>query len=146
MYMCPIQNCFRDRAISLCSALYTVQTSNTPCPHTSCKVHWCWRWNFLKFIIVGMNQEILKQTPRSTGPPLWYSGQSSWIEIQRSLVRYQIFWEVVGLERGPLSVVSTIEELLGRNSSGSGLENREYNRGDPFRWPRDSLSIRNRWH
>jgi hypothetical protein len=34
----------------------------------------------------------------------------------------QIFWEVVGLERGPLSLVSTIEELLGRKSSASGLE------------------------
>jgi hypothetical protein len=52
---------------------------------------------------------------------------------------YQIFWEVVGLERGPLSLVSIIEELLGRNSSGSGLENREYGRGDPLRWPRDTL-------
>jgi hypothetical protein len=40
--------------------------------------------------------------------------------------RYQIFREVVSLERGPLSLVSTIEELLGRKSSGSGLENREY--------------------
>jgi hypothetical protein len=29
----------------------------------------------------------------------------------------------VGLEWGPLSPVSTIEELLGRKSSGSGLEN-----------------------
>jgi hypothetical protein len=28
--------------------------------------------------------------------------------------RYQIFWEVVGLERGALSLVSTIEELLDR--------------------------------
>jgi hypothetical protein len=37
----------------------------------------------------------------------------------------------VGLERGPLSLVSTIEELLERNSSGSGLEIREYGRGDP---------------
>jgi hypothetical protein len=36
----------------------------------------------------------------------------------------------VGLERGPLSLVSTIEKLLGRNSNGSGLENREYGRGD----------------
>jgi hypothetical protein len=27
----------------------------------------------------------------------------------------------------------TIEELLGRNSSGSGLESREYDRGDPLR-------------
>jgi hypothetical protein len=35
--------------------------------------------------------------------------------------RYKIFWEVVGLEQGPLSLVSTIEELLGRNSSGFGL-------------------------
>jgi hypothetical protein len=42
---------------------------------------------------------------------------------------YQIFWEVVGLERGPLSLVSTIDELLGRHSSCSGLENREYGLG-----------------
>jgi hypothetical protein len=28
----------------------------------------------------------------------------------------------VGLERGPLSLVSAIEELIGRNSKGSGLE------------------------
>jgi hypothetical protein len=34
-----------------------------------------------------------------------------------------MFWEVVGQERGPLSLVSTTEELLGRNSSGPGLEN-----------------------
>jgi hypothetical protein len=27
--------------------------------------------------------------------------------------RYQIFWEIVGLERGPLSLVSTLEEVLG---------------------------------
>jgi hypothetical protein len=40
--------------------------------------------------------------------------------------RYQIFWEVVDLERGPLILVNTIEELLGRKSSGSGLESREY--------------------
>jgi hypothetical protein len=53
--------------------------------------------------------------------------------------RYQIFWEVVGLERGPLSLVRTTEELLGRNNSGSGLENREYGRGDPLRWPRDTF-------
>jgi hypothetical protein len=28
--------------------------------------------------------------------------------------RYKIIWEVVGLERGPLSLVSTNEELLDR--------------------------------
>jgi hypothetical protein len=55
----------------------------------------------------------------------WSSGQSFWLQIQRSRFRsrhYQIFW-VVRLERGPLSPVNTIEELrvLVRKSSGSGL-------------------------
>jgi hypothetical protein len=62
-------------------------------------------------------------------PPLWSSGQSSWLQNQRSGFdsrRYLIFWRVVGLERGPLSLVSTTEGLLGRKSSCSGLENREY--------------------
>jgi hypothetical protein len=45
----------------------------------------------------------------------------------------------VGLERGPLSLMSTIEELLWRNNSGFGLENRKYGHGDPLRWPRDTL-------
>jgi hypothetical protein len=52
--------------------------------------------------------------------------------------RYLISLEVVGLERGPLSLVSTTEELLGRKSSGSSLENRDYGRRDPSRWPCDS--------
>jgi hypothetical protein len=39
----------------------------------------------------------------------------------------------VGLERGPLSLVFTFEELLERKCSGSGLENRDYGRGDPVR-------------
>jgi hypothetical protein len=38
----------------------------------------------------------------------------------------QSFWEVAGLEWGPLSLVSTIEELHGRKRSDFGLENREY--------------------
>ena len=57
--------------------------------------------------------------------PLWSSGQSFWLQIHRSRVRsrrYQIFCVVVGLERGPLSLVSlmrSIEELLEWKSSGS---------------------------
>jgi hypothetical protein len=39
--------------------------------------------------------------------------------------RFQIFWEAAGLERGPLSLVRTTEELIGRTSSGSGLENQD---------------------
>jgi hypothetical protein len=41
--------------------------------------------------------------------------------------------KVVGLERGPLSLVSTTEELLDRKGSGSCLEKREYGRRDPSR-------------
>jgi hypothetical protein len=36
-------------------------------------------------------------------------------------------------ERGSLSLVSTIEELLERKNSGSGLESGEYGRRDPSR-------------
>jgi hypothetical protein len=54
-----------------------------------------------------------------------------------------IFCEVVGLELGSLSHVWTIEQLLGRNSSGSDLRNREYGRGDTLRWPRDTLYSQN---
>jgi hypothetical protein len=43
------------------------------------------------------------------------------------------------MELGPFSLVSTIEELLGRKSSGCVLENTEYGLGDPLRWPRDTL-------
>jgi hypothetical protein len=69
------------------------------------------------------------------GPPLCSCGQSSWLQIQRSGFdsrRCHIFREVVGLERAPLGLVSTIEELLEINSSGSDLESREYCRGDPL--------------
>jgi hypothetical protein len=45
----------------------------------------------------------------------------------------------VGLERGPLSLMSTIEELLERKSSGSGLEIRENGRRDPSRRLRGTL-------
>jgi hypothetical protein len=41
--------------------------------------------------------------------------------------------DVVDLERGPLSLVNIVEELLGRKSRGSGLENREYGHRDPSR-------------
>jgi hypothetical protein len=46
--------------------------------------------------------------------------------------RYQIFWEVLDLELGPLSLVSTIEELLDRKVAVP-LENREHGRRDPSR-------------
>jgi hypothetical protein len=79
-------------------------------------------------------------------PTLWPSGQSSWLQIQRfgfDSRGYLIFWELVCLERGPLSLVSTTEELLGIKSSGSCLENRDYGSIDPSCWPRGTLYPQN---
>jgi hypothetical protein len=67
-------------------------------------------------------------------PPLWSSDHSSWLQIQRpgfDYRRYQIFWEVVGLESDSW--------VLGWKSSDSGLERREYGRRDPSRWSRGNL-------
>jgi hypothetical protein len=49
-------------------------------------------------------------------PPLWSSSQSSWLQIRRPGFDSRHYQEkkVVGLERGPLSLVSTTEELLDR--------------------------------
>jgi hypothetical protein len=47
----------------------------------------------------------------------------------------------MSLEQGPLSLVRTIEELLGRKRSGSDLENLEYSCRDPSGWPRDTIYL-----
>jgi hypothetical protein len=82
--------------------------------------------------------------PVSLWPPLWSSGQSLWLQIHMNGFdsrRYQIYWELVSLERGPLSLENTIEELHEIKSSGSDLESREYGRRDPSRWPRGILYL-----
>jgi hypothetical protein len=101
---------------------------------------WLQNGDVLSFLW-GTNWIYICYAEEST-PPLWSSGQSSWLQIQGSgfdYRRYQIFWEVVGFERGPFKLVSTIEELLGRENCGSGLENRDCGRRDPSRWPCDTL-------
>jgi hypothetical protein len=51
-----------------------------------------------------------------TGPPLWSSGQGSWLQIRSPEFdsRHYQKKKVVGLEQGPLGLVSTTEELLDR--------------------------------
>jgi hypothetical protein len=59
-------------------------------------------------------------------PYLWLSGQSSWLQIQRlefNSQRYQIFWEVVGLERVSLSLVSTIKSCLEKRVTAAVYKN-----------------------
>jgi hypothetical protein len=105
---------FRPLSFSLSVGFFQLLTSETCCVTCSLNNNW---------------------------PSPWSSGQSSWLQIQRSGFDswcYQIFWEVVSLERGPLSFLSTIEELLGK-SSGFGLESQEYGCRDMSCWPHDTL-------
>jgi hypothetical protein len=59
------------------------------------------------------------------------------IRVRFSALPY--FLRRSGSGTGPFNLVSTVEELLGSNSCGSSLENREYGRGDPLRRPSDIL-------
>jgi hypothetical protein len=103
-------------------------------------------WTLDSFPTVYGTRRFVTEFTRALQPvsilqPLWCSGQSSWLQIQRSGFgsrRYHILREVVGLERGPLSLVSTSEELLERKSNGSSLGNRDYGRRVPPRWPCDT--------
>jgi hypothetical protein len=59
---------------------------------------------------------------RERGPPLWSSGQSSWLQILGSRVRFPGTTReknVVDLERDSLRLVSTTEELLDRKVAAS---------------------------
>jgi hypothetical protein len=47
-------------------------------------------------------------------------------EVPGSIAGATRFSDVVGLEWGPFSLMKITEKLLGRNSSGSGLENRDH--------------------
>jgi hypothetical protein len=96
----------------------------------------------------AMNATNFSVAVRYVRPPLWSGGQSSWLQIKRcgfDSRHFQIFWELVGLKRGPLSLMSTTEEQLGWKNSGSDLENWEYGRMDPSRSPHGNLFLQI-WH
>jgi hypothetical protein len=80
-----------------------------------------WKWHvYKKAGDEGVVREIilkwiLKEDSIMQGPPLWSSGQSSWVQIRRPGFDFRHYQKkVVGLERVPLSLVSTTEELLDR--------------------------------
>jgi hypothetical protein len=75
---------------------------------TAAESHRCWTTGgkSLRFCSVLSNKR----------QPLWSSGESSWLQIggPGSITGTTRKKNVVGLERGPLSLVSTSEELLDR--------------------------------
>jgi hypothetical protein len=52
---------------------------------------------------------------------------------------YQVFWEVVGLELVPLSLVKINKELLERKVAAPVYKTEINGRGESLRWPRDTL-------
>jgi hypothetical protein len=99
-----------------------------------------WKVNVLKVKLLASSNGLFEVNAEVL-PPLWSSGQSSWLQIRRSGFdsrRYQIFWEVMGLEQGS----QPREYNWGatwKKSSSFGLESREYSRRDSSRWPRGTL-------
>jgi hypothetical protein len=62
-------------------------------------------WHFLEFLnVIHMNDRLCGLVVRVSG----YRSRGPGFDFRQ----HQIFWEVGGLERGPLSLVRTIEELL----------------------------------
>jgi hypothetical protein len=108
-------------------------TEHIPCTHKTFMFTLVCCWIYCNTL---SNLTLLHPSRLSTSKPLvpifyiiyialppWSSRQSSWLQILDSR-RYQIFWEVVGLKQGPLSLVRIIEELLERKNIGSCLGNR----------------------
>jgi hypothetical protein len=77
------------------------------------------------------------------GPPLWSSGQSSWLQIQSSWVRFPAlpdFLRSSGSVTGSTQPREDNWEATWKESTGSGLQKPKINgRGDSLRWPRDTL-------
>jgi hypothetical protein len=74
--------------------------------------------------------------------PLWSNGQSSWLHIHRSRVRFLAlpdFFRSSGSGTGSTQPCEYNWGATWKKSSGSGLENREYDRGDSLRRPRNTL-------
>jgi hypothetical protein len=74
-------------------------------------------------------------------PPLWSSGQSSWLQNRRP--RFDS-WHYQKEKNSGSGTGSTQPReynwgATSEKSSGSGLENWEHGRRDPSRWPRDTL-------
>jgi hypothetical protein len=129
MIRLPHQHTQSSNLQQICSPLQSQRRINLASTNEY-KFHFHWKSNYLLLKKLGYKKKRWKPAASVVRVPGYRSEFDS-----RS---YKIFWEVVGLERGPLSLVSTTEELLGRKSSRSGLETGDYGRWDLRRWPRDT--------
>jgi hypothetical protein len=76
----------------------------------------------------------------SVGPPLWSSGQSSLLQIRRTRFDSRHYpKKSSGSGTGSIQPREYNWGATWQKRSGSCLENREYGRRDPSRWPRGTL-------
>jgi hypothetical protein len=78
-----------------------------------------WLHGFFGYFIKVYNISAIKKSDRLCGLVVRVPGYRSRDPVFDSR-RYKIIWEVLGLERGPLSLTRITEELLEWKSSGSG--------------------------
>jgi hypothetical protein len=76
----------------------------------------------------------------------WSEFLSTDSEVRVRFLALPDFLRSSGLEPGPLSLVSRIEELLGRKSNGFGLENQGFGRRGSAALTTRHLSIRKSWN
>ena len=86
---------------------------------------------------------IMKQSIFSVYCTVWSSGQSFWLKIQRSRVRFPALSDFLSSSSGSGTGSTQPREVKWgatwiKKSSGSGLEQRLNGLGDPLRWPRDT--------
>jgi hypothetical protein len=105
--------------------------------------------------LIKLNETALQPHPYWTEPSIvWFPFHYVFVLVARvpgccsrgsgfDSRRYHIFWEVVGLERGPLSIVSITEELLEWKSSSFGSRKSRLTAvGSVARTTRHSLSAK----
>ena len=75
-------------------------------------------------------------------PPLWSSGQSFWLQIQRSRLRSPALPDFLSSSGSGTGSTQPREVNWGatwmQKVAAPGLENRDNGCGDPLRWPRDT--------
>jgi hypothetical protein len=102
------------------------------------------RWRTLILLEHAVSTGEIRKAYRTRWPPLWSSDQSSWLQIQTPWPdsrRYQIFWQVVGFGRGPLTIVFKFEELLYIKKKRLRSRKPRIGSTDPSCWPRNTFYL-----